>query len=187
MNIEISNTFQWLDHRHRPDGQAGKRRFGRLGQHRHAQRDRRPRWASPTCSSTWRSRAPPARSAAPDRRRDRSGGRLSQRLYQPRADRLPCPRAESRCAAGAGHPRRHSHQPHLRSGRTGARTPGGAAGDRPGARHARRYHLRSSADRDLSRTSRWAGRSWARRRRSPPSRRAICATTCARAAIAPKA
>ena len=39
----------------------------------------------------------------PDRRRDRSGGRLSQRLYQPRADRLSCPRAEGRCGAGAGH------------------------------------------------------------------------------------
>ena len=36
-------------------------------------------------------------------------------------------------------------QPDLRSGGAGARAPGGAAGDRPGARYAGRHHLRSSA------------------------------------------
>ena len=56
--------------------------------------------------------------------------------------------------------------PTFDAGRAGARAPGGAAGAGPGARHARRHHLRSSASGDLSRTSRWAGRSWARRRRS---------------------
>ena len=71
------------------------------------------------------------------RRRDRSGGRRAQRLYQPRADRLSCPRAEGRCAAGAGHDRRHSHQPDLR------RRPSWSA------------------------SARWCCRSWARRATRP--------------------
>ena len=37
--------------------------------------------------------------------------------------------------------------PTFDAGRTGARAPGGAAGAGPGARHARRHHLRSSAER----------------------------------------
>ncbi len=50
------------------------------------------------------------------RRGDRSGRRFPQRLHEPRADRVPRARAEGRCAAGARHPRRHSHRADLRSG-----------------------------------------------------------------------
>ena len=58
--------------------------------------------------------------------------------------------------------------PTFEAGGTGARAPGGAAGDR--ARRATRPTTSSSiiCNRRSIRTSRWAGRSWATRRPSPP-------------------
>src|SRR6266480_2850334 len=45
----------------------------------------------------------------------------------------------------------------------GTRTPGGASGDRPGARYARRHHLRSSADDDLPEPADGLADPWRRR------------------------
>ena len=108
---EVRNiqSFQRLNNHHRPDGRSGKRRHRACG-------------SAPAAATKRRPDGPVAHAGAygvqghhhaqrpPDRRRDRSGGRLSQRLYQPRTDRLPCPCAESRCGAGAGTDRRHSHR-----------------------------------------------------------------------------
>ena len=80
---------------------------------------------------------------APDRRRDRSGGRLSQRLYQPRADRVSCPRAERRCGAGAGLHRRHPGQ------------------------------LRPSTPTSWNASARWCCRNWARRATRPTTSSSI--------------
>jgi len=58
-----------------------------------------PKWASPTCSNIWRSKAP--RRAAPARSPKRSKRwRLSQRLHQPGTNDLSRPGAQSRCGAG---------------------------------------------------------------------------------------
>ena len=73
----------------------------RLGRRRHALRAGRASTASPTCSSTWRSRAPQRRSAARHRRGDRGGRRPPQRLHLARAHRLLRPHPGGRPGARA--------------------------------------------------------------------------------------
>ena len=80
-------SFQWLDHRYRSDAGSGKRRLGRVGRHRFAQRDAPPRWASPTCSNIWPSRAPPAAAPARSPKRSKRWAAISTPI--PAANRPP--------------------------------------------------------------------------------------------------
>ena len=88
--------------RHRPDGPGRDRLARRLGRRRHAPRAGGRSTASPTCSSTWRSRAPSAARAAPSPRRSRRSAATS----------TPTPRASStaylRQGAEGGHGARRS-------------------------------------------------------------------------------
>ena len=59
MTLEISKLSNGLTVVTDPMAGLGKRRPGRLGEHRQRAMNSPARWASPTCWSIWRSRAPP--------------------------------------------------------------------------------------------------------------------------------
>ena len=67
-----------------------------------------------------------------------------------------------RRAAGAGRDRRHRAEPGVRPGRDRGRARRDPAGDRPGAGHARRHHLRLVAGSGLSRPAAGPHDPWAR-------------------------
>ena len=99
-----------------------------------------------------------------DRRGDRARRRQPQRLHLARAHRLLRPHPGRRRAARRRHPGRHPAALDLRSGRAGEGAPRRPAGDRPGQGHAGRPRVRPASRRRPTPTSRWAARSWGRRR-----------------------
>ena len=99
----------------------------------------------------------PTRTALADRRGDRGRRRLHQRLHRQGDDRLLRAGAGGRRAARARHPRRHRAEPAVRGARHRGRARRDPAGDRPGARHAGRHHLRLAAGGRPSPTSRSGG------------------------------
>ena len=130
-----------------------------------ARATRRPRsTASPTCSSTWRSRARARRSArAIAEEIERVGGSLNaytSREHTAYYARILADDVDAR----RRHPGRHPAALDVRSGRAregAARRP---AGDRAGQGHARRPRLRPACRTRPTPTSRWAARSSGRRR-----------------------
>ena len=101
------------------------------------------------------------RSRPRHRRGDRERRRQPERLYRPRDHRLLRLGAEGGRGAGRRDGGRHPAQLGVRSRRAAARARRHPAGDRPGARHARRHDLRPVPGDRAFPASRSAGRCWA--------------------------
>ena len=130
---------------HRSDAGRPFGAVGHLGPDRPAPTSRADRWASPTCSSTWSSRAPSARTAPrarPGARRRGAARWTPTPAASTPAIRRTCSTSDLPLAVDVLTDL--VRRPLLRESRPGARAQGGARGDQRGRGHAGRPGLRSA-------------------------------------------
>ena len=120
--------------------------------------------ASRICSNTWRSRAPRGARARSSRRSRRSAA-ISTPATSTETTAYYARVMKADVAAGARRASGHPRQSRLRSGRTGAREGRDRAGNRRGAGYALTTSCSSISTSSAIRTSRWAARCSAPRRR----------------------